>query len=186
MNSEVVKMEDWSSARVADRLQLSELLYSYCRAIDRIDLSLLEQVFHEDATVDIGNYRGDPAGFIALVAERHPGVPRAVHMVTNVLVDFIDVDLAFSESWCLAIEEQPTSTGVIDRTFRVRYGDLVERRAGAWRIAHRLTVFDHISTAEVNPQRDAGMLDRHRGVRGDGDPIEKMRDAYGALGRPRS
>ena len=33
----------------ADKIAISEVVYKYCRAIDRLDRELLESVFHEDS-----------------------------------------------------------------------------------------------------------------------------------------
>ena len=46
---------------------------------------------------------------LGVVAQRHPTVPRASHMVTNHLIDFTVPDDAFVESWCLAIEQHPAA-----------------------------------------------------------------------------
>src|SRR3546814_15519030 len=76
-------MNSWSPERIADRLQIQEVLYRYCRAIDRIQTYILASVFHPDAIVDKGDDRGSVTDFIAAVAARHPGVPHASHMVRS-------------------------------------------------------------------------------------------------------
>ena len=44
-----------------DRQAITEQIYRYCRAVDRLDIPLGHSVFHEDATADYGDslYRGD-------------------------------------------------------------------------------------------------------------------------------
>src|SRR3546814_625893 len=147
-------MNSWSPERIADRLQIQEVLYRYCRAIDRIQTDILASVFHPDAIVDKGDDRGSVTDFIAAVAARHPGVPHASHMVTNMLIDFLGVDSAFVESWCLALEQHPSLAAgapTVDRVYRVRYGDRFERRDGSWRIAERTFVMDHVLRVAVDP-----------------------------------
>ena len=33
----------------ADKIEIADVVYRYCRAIDRMDRELLESVFHEDS-----------------------------------------------------------------------------------------------------------------------------------------
>lgn len=136
---------EWSPDRVVDRLQIQEILYLYCRGIDRIQTDILADIFHPDATIDKGADPYPVAEWIAEVAARHPGVPRASHQVTNFLIDFLDQDTAYVESWVTALEQHPGVDGgpTIDRVFRARYGDRFERRNGAWGIAQRTFVGDH-------------------------------------------
>lgn len=175
-------MQDWTPERVADRLQITEVLYRYCRAIDRIQpRDLATKVFHADAVIS----KGDPvpvAEFIAQVAERHPGVPKASHMVMNPIVEFTGPDSAFVESWCLALERHPPAgdeTRTIDRIFRVRYGDLFERRDGRWLIASRTFVMDHVLSVPFDPSLEPLASLRLEGQRNAGDPLMQLRAELG-------
>jgi hypothetical protein len=175
----------WSPERIADRMEIQNVLHRYCRAVDRIQTDWLADVFHADALIDNGNYRGDVAGFVANVGQRHPGVPFASHMVMNALIDFVGPDRAYVESWCLALEQHPPAGDelrTIDRTFRVRYGDIFERRAGEWRIASRTFVIDHIMSAPVDPAVAPSMTGRILGRRDRDDPIVKARLDLGLAG----
>ncbi len=170
---------DWSQERVVDRLQIQEVLYRYCRAIDRIQVDLLDDVFHPDAIVDKGDGGVPMATWRANVAVRHPTVPRASHMITNFLIDFIGPDSAFVETCCLAVEQHPSKTGgdTIDWIYRVRYGDRFERRDGQWRIAHRTFVMDH--TMGVAVQMATNLTGRYPARRDATDPIWAMRAELG-------
>lgn len=175
------RMRDWSPERIVDRLQIDEQLYLYCRAIDRIDMALLATVFHPDAIIDKGDGAVPVADFIATVAARHPGVPRASHMVANRLIEFTAANEAFVESWCLAIE-QHAGTPAVDRIYRVRYGDSFARRDGRWRIARRSFVVDHVLNAPVDPALILDMSGRYEGRRDLDDVIEQLRRS--ALSQP--
>ena len=170
---------DWTPERVADRLQITEVLYLYCRAIDRIQpADLAAKVFHPDAVIDKTGNPVPVADFIANVAERHPGVPRASHMTVNPIVEFIGADSAFVESWCLALERHVPSaeeTRTIDRVFRVRYGDVFERRGGRWLIASRTFGRDHVLSGPYDPALEPVGLALLDGVRGAEDPLVRMR-----------
>ncbi|OJY53842.1 MAG: hypothetical protein BGP17_07315 [Sphingomonas sp. 67-41] len=169
-------MDEWSPQRIVDRMQIAERLCLYCRAIDRIDIGLLATVFLSDAVIDKGDGAVPVACFIANVAARHPGVPRASHMVTHHLIDFTAPEAAFVESWCLAIEQHPAADGpTIDRVYRVRYGDRFARREGEWRIAHRTFVVDHVMSVPVDPALAPDMGGRYEGRRGPDDVISQLR-----------
>jgi len=175
---------DWTPERLADRGQITEVLYRYCRAIDRIQAGhLIGPVFHEDALIDKTGTPDPVAAWAAVVAQRHPGVPAASHMVTNVLIEFLGPDSAFVESWCLAVERHlPTSDEprTIDRVYRVRYADRFERRADRlWRIASRTFLTDHVMAVPLDAAPDP--LGTHRAVarRDADDPAMRMRRELG-------
>ncbi|EQA98447.1 hypothetical protein FHS51_002188 [Sphingobium wenxiniae] len=176
--------DDWSAERIADRLQISDVLYRYCGAIDRIQPdALMDRVFHADALIDKTGTPYPVAEFVANVAARHPGVPNASHMVTNILIDFVDTDTAFVESWCIALERHPPAGAdgrTVDRVYRVRYGDRFERRGDRrWRIATRTFVIDHVLSAAADPALDPPAAARIEGRRDADDAIVRMRVSLG-------
>lgn len=174
---------DWSAERIADRLQISDVLYRYCSAIDRIQPdALMDRVFHADALIDKTGAPYPVADFVAHVAARHPGVPNASHMVTNMLIDFVDDDTAFVESWCIALERHPPvapETRTVDRVYRVRYGDRFERRDGVWRIALRTFVIDHILSSVADFALDPPHGGRIDGRRDADDALVRLRVSLG-------
>jgi hypothetical protein len=168
---------------MADRAQIQEILYLYCRGIDRVQTGILAQIFHIDAMIDKGAGPYPVAQWIGEVAARQPQIPRASHMVTNFLIDFLDEDSAFVESWALALEQHPGpsegDTGV-DHVFRARYGDVFERREGAWRIALRTYVADHTLNVAVIPAlAPKSTTVRSMGRRDASDPVLEMRTRLG-------
>ena len=169
------KASDWTPDRIADRMAIEDVLAQYCRAVDRIDIDLLRDVFHPDATIENGPNTGGVDGFLAAVAQRHPTVPFAMHMVMNKLIDFLSPDRAFVETWCLAMERQ---TPEADLIVRVRYGDIFEKRDGAWAISHRATVLDHVMSVPVAEGPMPLMQGRLVGKRGPDDPLALMRAKY--------
>jgi hypothetical protein len=169
-------MEDWSAERVADRLQIHEVLYRYCRAIDRLQLDLLtDEVFHPDALIDKSGEPVPLAAWMAEVAGRHPGVPQASHMVMNPIVEFTGLHSAFVESWCLASERHLAEMGCIDHVFRLRYGDVFERRAGRWKIMRRSFVMDQVISVPFEAMVDPPSGGRLQGRRDDTDPWLRQR-----------
>lgn len=166
-----------------DRAEIEDVLYRYCRGVDRIQLDVLASVFHPDAIIDYGAVKRTAEEFVAYVGEKHPGVPFASHMVTNKLIEFVGPERAFVESWCLAIERQPPPNEgdefEIDRVFRVRYGDIFDKRDAAWRISKRMTVIDHVMSVVVDPALQPPASGRLEGRRNGDDPVMKMRTELG-------
>jgi hypothetical protein len=129
----------------------------YCRAVDRRDWDLLRSVYHEDAFDDHGGYKGDVAGFITWVAERHERIAMSMHFVTNCLVDVIDASRGRAETYCLAVQRSVTGANpwgsaeadsgcpdgaVFEMRALCRYLDRFERRSGIWGITHRVVACD--------------------------------------------
>jgi hypothetical protein len=142
---------------------------------------LLQQVFHEDAVIDNGRFRGGVAAYAPEAFQRHEAIPRAVHMIGNVLIDFIDDARAFIETYCQALEFRPGTGGSpdLDRVVRLRYADAFEERAGQWRIASRLVVIDH-EHWQPSPASDTATAGcRLTGVRGEHDPVVQLRRSLG-------
>jgi hypothetical protein len=179
-------LDPYGADRLADRARIQDALHAYCRAIDRLSLDDMKQVFHDDATTDNGHYKGDIPGFVAQAAARHAGLPQTFHMVGNIAIDFLGPDSAFVETYCLALERHPESdSGPIDRVVRVRYADTFERRGGHWKIAERIIVFDHEMAVPLAvggaPVFGAGGF---RGRRDADDPVLVRRRSLGVAPSP--
>lgn len=167
-----------------DKSDIRDALNWYCHAIDRQELGALDRAFHSDATISYGvDSHVQVSDFKAFVEKRHSTIPKAFHMMGNVLIEFTANDTAFVESYCLAMEHHPEDgQGPVDRVIRVRYGDVFECRQGQWKIARRMTVIDHEMSVPVSVQ--AGALfsnDRYSGVRNMDDPIQQKRKTLGLL-----
>jgi ketosteroid isomerase-like protein len=137
---------------LADKQAITEQLYRYCRAVDRLDPPLGHGVFHEDATVDYGpsGFKGSGRAAIDWICEAHLKLQAHSHQVTNVLIE-LDGDRAASEAYVTATlrgsrEGQPFQMQVWSR-----YCDVWSRRDGQWRIDHRDTVTDFDTVADVRP-----------------------------------
>ena len=71
-----------------DRQAITEQIYRYCRAVDRLDIPLGHSVFHEDATADYGDslYRGDGRGVIDFICAAHLLALSHSHQVCNSII----------------------------------------------------------------------------------------------------
>lgn len=122
-----------------DRQAITDLIYRYCRAVDRHDDEMIRGVFHPDAVDNHGSFAGSPAAFAARVNGFHDDKTCShSHQITCVLIE-IDGEVAHTESflcWQLRFKDGQLMFG------SARYFDRIERRDGEWRIALRRVAID--------------------------------------------
>ncbi len=123
------------------RLEIHEVLYTYCRGVDRGDEALIRSAYHDDAFDDHGSFKGRGHDFAPhIVAQMDRNGALGQHNVTNVLIHFLDEDSAQTESYCIALNPEPGGkTAVVWN----RYYDRFERRDGLWKIAQRQVIIDN-------------------------------------------
>lgn len=147
---------------LADRQTITDLIYRYCRAVDRIDAELGYTIWHEDAEADYGDgiYRGSGRGFIDFVCAQHRRAACHSHQISNIIID-LDGDHAGSEAYVTATVRFAAGVGVKQISVWGRYIDRWSRRDGRWGIDKRVYVLDFEEISEVaagNPGR--GQRDR--------------------------
>ena len=148
---------------LADRQAISDLIYRYCRSVDRLDISLGHSIWHDDATADYGAevYQGDGRGAIDYICAQHRRMLHHSHQVSNILID-LDGDRAGSEAYVTAALRGYRSERLIQMTIWARYVDRWSRRDGRWGLDHRLVIRDFDEVREVTPlhHHDVGRRDR--------------------------
>ena len=82
----------------ADKIAIMDVVYKYCRAIDRLDRELLESVFHDDSIHHHGEYKGPSAQFCDFAFDILSKMEHTQHLVGNILVE-VDGNIAWSESY---------------------------------------------------------------------------------------
>ena len=128
---------------IAAHIEIRQVLYRYCRGVDRGDRAMLKSVYHPDAEDDHGSWRGLGRDFADYIVDALDGADSASqHHITNVLIE-LDGDRAAVESYFLAfhpyrVDGQPERLAFVGG----RYLDRFERRDGVWRIAKRRVVLD--------------------------------------------
>jgi hypothetical protein len=125
-----------------DRHQIAELLYTYCRAVDRIDTALGYTVFHDGAAADYGRiYQGDARGLIDYICASHQKAIVHSHQITNVIIK-LDGDAARSEAYITSAMRLVHEGQLQQITTRGRYLDRWSRRNGRWGVDHRFFACD--------------------------------------------
>jgi hypothetical protein len=161
-------MDDARLAALADKQEITEVIYRVARALDRCDADLLRGCFHADATDDHGLFKGAAADFVPWVMEMLAGMTATSHFIGNVLIEMTGEDAAVAESYFVATHR----IGEQDMVAAGRYLDRFARRDGVWRLAHRGAVYDWTTTAPASDEgwRKPPMLGLlQRGERGRGD-----------------
>lgn len=167
-------------APIADLLAkqaITEVIYRYCRAVDRCDAELLSGCFHADATHNHGVFDGRSADFCRFALQLLAMIGSTQHHVGNVLIA-VDGARAHSEAYWVAhhriLANGPgeeagifASRGIDEDLFiGGRYIDRFECRGSVWRIAHRIGVHDW-QRYETAAERDFKALPASmRGTRG--------------------
>jgi hypothetical protein len=136
---------------VDDVRAITEVIYRYCRAIDRLDPELAGTIWHSDGTADYGtSFQGTGSEFLDHVWRTHAPWLGHSHQIANVLVE-VDGDRAGSEAYVTAAVWMEAANEQIAYTVsKGRYVDRWSHRDGAWAIDHRQWVEDFTVTSLVS------------------------------------
>jgi len=134
-----------------DRQQITELLYTYCRAVDRIDVELGYSIWHDGAEVDYGRvYNGDARGLIDFICNAHRKAIAHSHQITNIIIK-LDGERALSEAYITSAMRFIHDDQLKQVTTRGRYLDQWSRRDGRWGIDRRFYVHDFDELRPITP-----------------------------------
>ena len=130
---------------------ITEQLYNYCRAMDRIDHELGKAVWHTDGTADFGElYRGSGAGWIEHVCRVHAtSFLSHSHMVGNITIQLAGTK-AGSEAYVDAILLSQLESKRLQSHIRGRYLDRWSLRDDRWAIDHRELRIDLWASRELS------------------------------------
>jgi ketosteroid isomerase-like protein len=119
---------------LVDRLQIHDCLARYARGLDRHDAELIASAFWPDAQVNYGSrFSGLRDAFVVWANELESQNEYHQHHLTTQSVD-MDGDTAHVETYVLYIVRTHEKA---ERLGAGRYIDVLERRAGEWRISLR-------------------------------------------------
>ena len=163
---------------LVDRQAIADVVLRYCRGIDRLDLDLVRDCYHPDATDEHGPFTGTRDEYVDWVAGVLTRFTGTMHVVANQLIEFehggdTDTDTARCETYGVAYHwGDPPDDERRNFTTGFRYVDHFARRGSKWRIARRVAVreWTHVVPAEqqlvVSPERDGrrGRRDRDDAV----------------------
>lgn len=187
--------DDYSPGRIADRMQIQDCIYRWCRAVDRLDYEGMRASFHPDAVDRHGAFDGDINGLVEWIRARHAAIPFSMHAVSNMLIEFAGPDRALVETYVRTTQRYPAEAraaldqlaggragsgdGAMDLLTCSRYVDRFERRDGEWKIALRTLVADWKQFVEVPQGQPKPPASQEVGRRNDDDFIYRERRALG-------
>ena len=171
-----------------DKDEIRDVIYRYCRAVDRCDLELMKSCYWPDARDNHGFYSGNAHAFAEYVIPVLEQALSTTHAVSNIILE-LDGDRACGESYVHVTHRLARADGtLIDNKSNCRYIDLFERRNGDWRILFRAAIADTIYDETVALKADLAALapvigNMPRSQHGKGDAAYLRHDAR-ALDRP--
>lgn len=143
----------------ADIEAIRQVLYRYCRGLDRMDAAMVAGCFAQGAAVDYRSiFKGSAEDFVEEVWERHRAHRRHSHQIANVLVER-DGDQLVSEAYVtVTLWSEPAEGDVVERVVRGRYLDRWVRDGLGWQITDRTFVADHRSEQPLGPDAWSPLL----------------------------
>ncbi len=147
-------MDEKRLQELLDKEAIRDQIYTYCRALDRIDNELGYSVFAEDSRVNYGPTFPSGTGrqFIDNMLNQHRRMISTHHMMTNILIR-LDGDRAASETYMYAAcKFKNKKSGSFTVEARCRDIDRWEKRDGKWLIVERIVAGDN--TMIVYPGQD--------------------------------
>ena len=151
-------MTDRVVQELADKQAITEVLYRYCRGLDRMDADMARSVWHPGGVADYRPiFQGTGDEFVEWVWQAHAAMERHSHQITNVLIE-VDGDIAASEAYVtVALRTLPSDGKAVEIEARGRYLDRWSRRDGRWAIESRRFVED------LQRAHDAAPIDAEEG-----------------------
>ena len=126
--------------RVADRLEIHELLARYARMVDFREWQLHDDVYTDDATADYtatAGIAGSARDVMTWLDRALAAWPVNMHILSNIVVEFTGPDDATSTCYFMG----PMGVGDVGSQLIITnsglYEDRLRRTEGGWRIAHR-------------------------------------------------
>jgi hypothetical protein len=186
-----------------DKNDISNVLARYCRAIDRLDHTLLRSVYHEDAYDDHGIFKGNAHEFCdVIIPMLRELTTYTSHMLYQSEISIED-DTAVSETYfCsinrmrggaeriesyfgLAYAQEARAANILDSDHEYiaggRYLDHFLRREGVWRIHSRFVTNEWGWCSPSGLITDQGMIQHNYrpGSRDHSDPVYRLHGMQG-------
>jgi hypothetical protein len=126
---------------LTDREAIRDVIYRYCRAVDRADDALLKSCYWPDGFDDHGFFGGNAWEFADHVCKLLRFTTATTHSCSNPIID-LDGQRAYCETQVDVIHRHMEGDNQVYEWGQCRYLDEFERRDGVWRILVRTVVAD--------------------------------------------
>ena len=123
-----------------DKQAITDVLWRYCRGMDRMDRELTLSCWHPGGTDDHSPlFKGTARGFLDWLWPIHAAMTATRHFVSNMTIE-LNGDRAATESYWYVHLRVPRDGDVYDIVGDGRYLDRFEKIDGVWAIRHRTSI----------------------------------------------
>jgi hypothetical protein len=151
------KMADAAIDVLLAKQAMTEVLYRYCRAFDRMDLEMARTIWHPDGTCNYSNRAGAPdmkvADYFGPSWAHRAKLRNHSHQITNILIEVAGEKAVSEACFTASLQTEPENGKIIEHLYRGRYLDRWSRRDGVWAIDHRQVLFDSYTPYEFAVDR---------------------------------
>jgi hypothetical protein len=154
-----------NGAAMLDRAAVAQVIANWAAWRDRPDWERLATCFHEDGTIAVSWFAGPHQAFIAACQDmaRAAGPGESTRHFFGLPWTETAGDRAIAET-AAVVQIRARVEGVeADLHSWLRFNDFLERRAGVWRIARRVAIYDKDRMDPVSAA-DAGFAERYRRI----------------------
>jgi hypothetical protein len=149
---------------LAARAAITDIIYRYCRGIDRMDKHITKSCFTKDAILRCsGVYEGDVDGFIEWLWPVHEKMVGHSHDITNINMSLTSPTTAVSEAQMTVVLRIEMEGQTYDMLAHGRYLDRLEKTTnGIWLIKHRQHVSHLSNIIPIKTLDFSPLLELHR------------------------
>ncbi len=146
--------------------EITEVIYLYCRAMDRVDRALGKTLWHPNGIADYSpHFKGPASEFVDFVSTFHEThLDNHSHQMTNIYIE-VDGNTAVSESYYITAHRYRENGQTKEMNTRGRYLDTWSYQNGRWAMDVRTLIEDFSDIRDV-VDRDQPRFGR----RGPADP----------------
>ncbi len=126
------------------KAEITRLIHTYPRGLDRLDRELLLSMAHESATVDFPPlFSGSWADYVGFLMKAHTSMLYNRHSMSNILVALKDEGAVSETSATAHLIVKRDDGDIEERSVHTRYLDRWRCDGGRWSLAHRRTIRDY-------------------------------------------
>ncbi|MCP3870075.1 MAG: nuclear transport factor 2 family protein [Gammaproteobacteria bacterium] len=158
--------------QLLDKQAMTEVMYKFARALDRVDGELMKSTYWEDAIEehqdpvfpDLFFYNDNAHAFVEPAMKGFRALKVTQHRISNPL---IEIDGASAKAECYVWVFHVHDEDGVDKEGILggRHHFLFECRDGVWKIKHRSTVFDWNQNQNATAIWSENYEDKYRGRR---------------------
>jgi hypothetical protein len=150
-------MTDTAIETLLAKQAITDLLYTYCRAFDRIDDALSRTIWHPGGTCNYSSKAGVPdmpfLDYLPGSTKARRGFANHSHQITNILIELNGNSAASEAYFTASLQTAPKDGLVTEHLWRGRYLDRWSRIDGKWGIEHRQVLFDSYTPYDFAAER---------------------------------